>query len=129
MYQLDISDLASYPGVKIPTTATGELIVRLVEGKINSILDNGPNVVDNADVDPIALESAARALQNPTGATSITTGLDDWKQTLRYEGELALSRRAGVHLTDAEALELRRLAGLVPTKRKRRGSITTRPGY
>ena len=118
MYELSADDLAAYPGVKVPSQATADLVVKLTDGKINGVrLNTGGQLigevnlspVQKASVDAIALEVAGRALKNPTGATSVTTGIDDWKQTLRYEGEVALSRRAGVYLTDDEEADLRAL--------------------
>lgn len=127
MYAMNVTELASYPGVKVPTEDTGALVVRLTEGEINGVI--GTADVDRELVDPIAFEVAARALRNPTGATSITSGIDDWKQTLRYEGQTATATRAGVYLTPDERERLLRLAGGVPARRKSRGSIVTRPGW
>lgn len=128
MYAMNVTELASYPGVKIPTADTGALIVRLTEGEINGVI--GDATIDRESVDPVAFEVAARALRNPTGATSITSGIDDWKQTLRYEGQTAAATKAGVYLTDEETRKLRILAGVIPARRRaRRGSIVTRPGW
>ena len=128
MYVMDPTKLASYPGVKIPTDDTRDLVVELTEGEINGVL--GDASVAASAVNPIAYEVAARALRNPTGATSITSGIDDWKQTLRFEGDTALATKAGIYLTDEETRKLRILAGIIPAKRRaRRGSIVTRPGW
>ncbi len=128
MFTMDPTKLASYPGVKIPTDDTRDLVIELTEGEINGVIGDAP--VENRHIAPIAYEVAARALRNPTGATSITSGIDDWKQTLRYEGATALATQAGVYLTDDETLKLRRLAGILPKRRRaRRGSIVTRPGW
>lgn len=129
-YSLNLTDLASYPGVTIPNSNTGDLVKRLTEGKINGILDlEELTAAQMREVDPIALEVAARSLRNPTGATSVTEGIDDWKQTLRWEGEVALARRAGIYLTDDEKADLRALVNPPTTTRRRTMSIGLRvPG-
>lgn len=100
---LRIEDLRAYPGVAIPSEATGELIVRLTNGLIGDIV---------GDIDPvptralaIALVVAKRALSNPEGAESVTTGLDDWKKTIRYRAA-EVAEGVGVFLTHDEEDEL-----------------------
>lgn len=106
--------LASYPGVTITSAQTGtaDLVVQLTNGLITDIV---------GDIDPvptkvltIAYEVAKRALSNPDGVESITTGVDDWKKTVRYAN--AASLRAGVYLTDEEVADLRGKKGVKRTK-------------
>lgn len=101
---LAIGMLRAYPGVAIPSEATGELIVELTNGLIGDIIGDLSPLPTRAKT--IALVVAKRALSNPEGAESITTGLDDWKKTVRYRAAETASE-IGVFLTDAEEDELR----------------------
>lgn len=101
---LRIEDLRAYPGVSIPSTATGELVLRLTNGLIADIIGDLSPVPTRALT--IALVVAKRALSNPEGAESITTGLDDWKKTVRYRAS-EVADEVGVYLQDGEEDELR----------------------
>jgi hypothetical protein len=101
---LTIGDLRAYPGVSIPSEPTGDLVVRLTNGLIKDIIGELTPIPTRALT--IALVVAKRALSNPEGAESITTGLDDWKKTIRYRAA-DVAGEVGVFLTAAEEDELR----------------------
>lgn len=109
-------DLASYPGVPagVDLLQALELANGLV-GDIVGVLDPVPTQVKT-----IALEVAKRGLVNEHGASSVTTGIDDWKKTVRWEGE---DREAGFYLTEREENKLR---GYVFGSSHRVGSIRLR---
>jgi len=94
--------LASYPGVEITDIAAANLVVQLTNGLITDIVGD-PSPVPTK-VLTVAYEVAARALRNVDGVESVTSGVDDWKKTIRYAN--ADSVRAGVYLTDEEVNDL-----------------------
>lgn len=109
-------DLSSYPGT--PKTATPEqmtLVLGLANGLVSDIIGTLTPVPTKAKT--IALEVAARGLRNPEGASSVTQSIDDWSETVRFEGGL---EGAGVYLTEDEEAALR---GLVGRRRQRIGTI------
>ncbi len=97
------SVLTAYPGVRAKAGPTVDNVVRLINGLVAGIV--GADTPNNPTIETIALEAAARPLRNPSGASSVTKGIDDYKGTFRYEGEKY--ERAGVFLTDGEKVELR----------------------
>lgn len=101
---LTIGKLRAYPGVSVPSDETGDLVVDLTNGLIGDIIGDLDPVPTKALA--IALVVAKRALSNPENAESITTGLDDWKKTIRYRAS-EMAEDAGVYLTDAQEDELR----------------------
>lgn len=117
---LTIGNLRAYPGVSIPSEATGDLVVELVNGLITDIIGDLDPVPTRAKT--IALAVAKRALENPENAESITTGLDDWKKTIRYRkaaGDVADD--LGIYLTESQEDELRDMV------REAAGSVRVSP--
>ncbi len=122
--------LASYPGLGLTVEQIPDIVIELTNGLIDDVVEDvlGAGV----EVDPIparlralALEVAARSIRYAAGASSISTAIDDWKKTLRFEGD---EFRAGLYLTDDEEKKIRRwLRGGV---RRGIGSIRLAvPGY
>jgi hypothetical protein len=105
-------NLASYPGVTIKNTGAADLVVQLTNGLITDVIGTPDPVPTKAIA--VAYEVAARALRNPDGVESVTTGVDDWKKTIRYAN--ADSLRAGVYLTDDEVAALRGKKGVKRVK-------------
>jgi hypothetical protein len=122
-------DLASYPGLGLTAEQVPTLVVDLINELVDEIV---VDTVGIAELDPvparlrtIALEAAARSIRYAAGASSISTAIDDWKKTLRFEGD---EFKAGIYLTDDEEAKIRRI--LLRRPRHRVGSIhLTVPGY
>lgn len=127
------TELSAYPGVRIKRDDTADLVIELTNGIVSAV-SVGDETIGGltpvpAQVRAIALFVAARALGNPENADSITTGIDDWKKTIRFRLP-ELADEAGVFLTDGQTRMLRDL--LRPARRGPRGVGSIRlgvPGY
>lgn len=123
---INITALSAYPGVKIRSQASADLVLELTNGLISDILGDLSPIPTQAKA--IALKVASRALENPEGAESITTGIDDWKKTIRYRSS-EMADEVGVYLSDAQRDTLLAMLN-VDVPRRRVKSIGLRvPGY
>lgn len=122
-------ELASYPGIGLTTDQVPPLVIELINEFVDEIVVDTTGI---AELDPvpariraIALEAAARSIRYAAGASSISTAIDDWKKTVRFEGD---EFKAGIYLTDDEEARIRRI--LLRRPRRRVGSIRLAvPGY
>jgi hypothetical protein len=90
-----VADLQTFMGVTVDETRAQQLL-DIVEADAGSIVSPLP-----ASAMGVILTAAARALPNPSGTTSMSTG-----------GASASWTPGGVYLTRAERMTLRRLAGI-----------------
>lgn len=127
---ISAAELASYPGVGLEVSAIPALVVELINELVDEIvvdtIGEGELNPIPAKIEAIALEAAARSLRYAAGASSISTAIDDWKKTVRFEGP---EFKAGIYLTDDEEARIRR--ALLPGE-ARSGVGTIRlsvPGY
>jgi len=127
---ISAAELASYPGVGLEEAAIPDLVIDLINELVDEIVVDtiGAGTLDPipAKIKAIALEAAARSIRYAAGASSISTAIDDWKKTVRFEGD---EFKAGIYLTDEEEAKIRR--ALLPGE-ARSGVGTIRlsvPGY
>lgn len=106
------ADLTAYPGVKKVADETLALILDLTNGVVGEVRVGNAYLRDlspmPARARSVALEVAARVLRNPENAESVTTGIDDWKKTIRHRLP-ELADEAGVYLTGPQLDVLRGL--------------------
>lgn len=124
-----VDDLADFLGEAITDPAAerrAERVLRLTSVLIRTV--TGKQWVDDSGalVDPlpealelVTLQAAARAYENPYGATSKSEGVDDYQTSERFH-----VKEAGVYLTDSERemllpLSGRRFGGLGTISRSR----------
>ncbi|MDN4174730.1 hypothetical protein QWY28_17345 [Nocardioides sp. SOB77] len=115
-------DLVAYPGAGAPAVEAASTWAALVNGLVTEAW-KAPVTPVPFWVKVIALEAAARAARNPKALQSWTRTVDDATRTERYS-EAALAR-VGVYLTDDEEARL----GGRTRRRRRYGTVRTRPGY
>lgn len=127
---ISADELASYPGVGLEAAAIPVLTIDLINELVDEVVVDaiGEGALDPipAKIKAIALEAAARSIRYAAGASSISTAIDDWKKTVRFEGD---EFKAGIYLTDDEEARIRR--ALIPGE-ARSGVGTIRlsvPGY
>lgn len=127
---INAATLASYPGLGLTVAQIPPIVIELTNDLIDEVVEEvlGVGVTLNPispKIRSIALEVAARSIRYAAGASSVSTAIDDWKKTLRFEGA---DFKAGLYLTDEEEKTIRRK--LRGTAVKRVGSIRLHvPGY
>lgn len=126
-------DLTAYPGVRQTNPETLALILDLTNGVVGEVHVDTRYISDlnpvPAVVKSIALEVAARVLRNPDNAESITTGIDDWKKTIRHRLP-DMADEAGVYLTEGQETVLRALLyENRPAPRRAKSIRLAVPGY
>jgi hypothetical protein len=123
------AELASYPGLGLTEEQVPALVIELINEFVDEIVVDTTGITEldpvPARIRAIALEAAARSIRYAAGASSISTAIDDWKKTVRFEGD---EFKAGIYLTDDEEARIRRI--LLRRPRRRVGSIRLAvPGY
>lgn len=102
------AELASYPGIGLAVDAIPTIVVDLINELVDEIVVDTTGITEldpiPAKIKAIALEAAARSIRYAAGASSISTAIDDWKKTVRFEGD---EFKAGVYLTDDEEAKIR----------------------
>ena len=127
---IDAGTLASYPGLNLTAEQINDLVIDLTNDLINEVVEDVMGVgyvlePISPKIRAIALEVAARSIRYAAGASSISTAIDDWKKTVRFEGD---EFKAGLYLTDEEERKIRRI--LRGDGQKQTGSIRLHvPGY
>ncbi|MET1061745.1 MAG: hypothetical protein ABWX71_02520 [Aeromicrobium sp.] len=123
-------ELASYPGVGLAPDQVPGIVIDLINEFVDEIVVETVGIAElepvPARIRAIALEAAARSIRYSAGASSISTAIDDWKKTVRFEGE---EFKAGIYLTDEEEDKIRAVL-LGKESRPTVGSIRLHvPGY
>jgi hypothetical protein len=126
---ISAAGLASYPGIKLAESEIPAIVIELINELVDDIVVDATGITEldsiPAKIRSIALKAAARSILYADGASSISTAIDDWKKTLRFEGE---DFEAGIYLTDDEEAKIR--AVLLGEDTPQAGSIRVHvPGY
>lgn len=122
---IDTPKLLSYLGLSADAAPPGtDTRVELTNGLISEAWAN-PETPIPTWVTLIALEVAGRPTRNPKGLVSWTRAVDDASRTERLSEKAA---KAGIFLTADERNQLVNGQNTEP-RRRRYGTVRTRPGY